>query len=687
MSRATPVMLMGAFSAALGAAFSFPVFAAIAGVWVRVRHLPKAHRVAAFGPAWHHWLVDKGYLPWHALGPLWTVPHLAEAWGLTAVAVGVLGGAWMAAKIGSARRPELGGPPVAGKGEHGTSRWASAVELAATYSRWQALPDRKASRKPAEPPPSGILLGQAGRGAAWVHQKEEHIILVGRPGSGKSRGVILPTLGVIGTAGTESVLVTDPKGELYAHSADWFRARGYTVQRFDLRDPSRSLRWNPLDPVVAALTEDRRDLAATMAWDIGHLLAGASGDQTGGDRYWSDTAESLIAALILAVAQGRPTQTDNPPPGEDPWTWPALAERHLGTVYAALVASGEGGERLDALFGQYPLTHPARQAYGPIAVTVDRNRASILSTAMAALRLWSSVGIQALTASTDHKLDELGRGLTATFLVIPDERSTLYPLANLYISQTLQSLAALADVSGGRLPVPTSLILDEFGNLPRLPDFDKTVAVARGRGIRLLMAVQDLAQLERHYGKATAGTIKGSSGIWVYLSTGDIQTAKEISDKTGDYTVSSENQSVPKVSWWTTPGTVGTASSTLSLTRRRLLTDEEVLRWPLGQALVLHSGHHPAQLPLPGLSAWAGVWPDLQQPHPAPPSVPVTAPSIWHPPSPTGEEGPADDGYTSVPAGTPVADRSSEPESEATSGPGWTGLDEAGWGGASSDSP
>ncbi len=604
--------------------------APIAAAW-RVLALPlratrgaaPTTRLHAVERAWSAWLSAHGYLPWAS----WPVVAsqrdllLAELIGTGVVAVWLLAQVWQGRRSGGSG---YGGPPVAGKGEHGTARWRTAAELPQSFALWSA--DR-----PKDSSPSGIYVGQGPTPrSAWVLSSDQHALIVGSPGSRKTRGVVLETIGVIGSVGRESLLVSDPKGELYAHTADWLHAQGYNVRRFDLREPSRSVRSNPVHAVTQALASGRRDLASALAWDIAHLLVG-SRESRSNDPFWDDSAEALVAALILAVAQGEPPAGGKAPEGEDPWTWPQLEERHMASVYATLLSGGAGGGRLDELIAQFPVDHPAAKAYGPVALSVEKTRASILGTAATALRLFGDDETAWLTAAQDHDLADLGRRPTAVFLVIPDERSTRYPLATLYIQQTLQALAALADEHGGRLPVTVNFVLDEFGNLPRIKDFDKTVTVSRGRGIRLALVLQDLAQLKRHYGDAS-NTIKGSLSTWIYLRTAEIDTAREISQKLGQYTVAAENLSVPRVTWWTTNATVGPSSTTHSLQGRDLLTAEEVLRWPLGQALVLQAGQLPAKLPLPDLSAWARVWPEIQERIAEPEVQPVEAPPTWRPP-------------------------------------------------------
>ena len=484
--------------------------------------------------------------------------------------------------------------------------------------------------------PSGIMVGQGPRpGTAWVLTDDEHVLLVGSPGSGKSRRIILPTIGVIGMARRESMLINDPKGELYAYTADWLRSRGYRVVRIDLRQPSRGNRWNPVKAVADALAAGRWDAASALAWDIGHLFAWSS-EYKGGDPIWPQSQEALIAALVLGVAQGKPPG----PFADDPELaariaakvakapWPNADTMHMASVYQSLISGESGGRRIDEWMRLLPEGHPARSAFGPVSLSTDKTRSSILTGAGANLRLFGDGEVAWLTSAQDHDLADLGRRPTAVFLVIPDERGTRYPLATLYIQQTVQALTQLADNNGGRLPVRVNMLLDEFGNLPQLRDWDHTVTVCRGRGIRLLLALQDLAQLKRHYQEA-AQTIKGSCRVWLYLLTADLDTAKEISGKLGEYTTFGETQSMPKV-YWTSSTVPGHATNTQTLMKRPLLLPDELLRWPEGQALVLQARHAPARLTLPDLSAW-DVFRQIQEPISQAPERAVRAPTVWRP--------------------------------------------------------
>jgi type IV secretion system protein VirD4 len=614
------------FTAAFGfipAALLFPApFAGWYAIFAPAEH--KKNAVNLIVQSAKAWASHRGYLPWITWPAILRHPH-----GFLIMAALMLVWTAIFAYMGRNRNggvSEWGGPPPAGKGQHGTAHWRTSGDLANGFALWRA--PKKDQPKPSNP--SGILVGQAGLGDSWVLDGDQHTLLIGSPGSGKTRGVILETVGIIGSAGKESMVLADPKDELYRHAASWLRSQGYEIVRIDYREPSRGNRSDPMADVTKAIEAGRMDRAAALARDIGHLMTYSTSEYRGTDPVWPQSTEALITSLILAIAQG------TPPEGglklrEPPWTWPTDDQKHLSSVYASLLSGGPGGSRLDAWIMQFPPDHPVYESYGPVRLAVEKTRASILVGAAAALSLWSDTEIKWMTAVQDHDLAAPGKRPTAVFLVIPDEVKTRYPLATLYIKQTLQALIKLADENRGQLPVPVNFLLDEFGNLPQIRDFDTTVTAVRSRGIRLLLAVQDLQQLKHHYPEADH-TIRGACDTWIYLKSGDPETTKEISNRCGFYTTTGETYSMPKV-YWTSSEVPGHATNSTSLISRALVTPDEVSRWPEHQSLVLQARHNPAKLPLPDLSAWANIWPEIQKQADSPEPKLIAPVSVWRPPA------------------------------------------------------
>jgi type IV secretion system protein VirD4 len=322
--------------------------------------------------------------------------------------------------------------------------------------------------------------------------------------------------------------------------------------------------------------------------------------------------------------------------------------RHPATAYELLTVLGpteeQGGSALDDLFRSLSSTHPARRAYGTAALSESRTRASIFTGTAAHLRLFGESGIGWLTAESEHDPADAGRKRMAIFLLLPDEGGARNALASLYISQMYSALGEVARNNSGRLPVPVWFLLDEFGNIPRIPGFDTKLTVAAGRGIRFVLALQDLAQLAR-YGEARQ-TITGNCDTWLFLRTSDVETAKVVSAKLGTFTVRTSSQSARL-------GGVG-AQQTLSeaATGRPLLTPDEVLRWPTGRSLLIQSGEFPADLPLQDLSQWRAASAAFQ-PVPPPQARPAEPVPTWLPGSTEGPGTRARAPAGSTPAPTP----------------------------------
>lgn len=605
---------------------------------------------------WQAWVQAKDYLPWRGWLALIHHPYLlVGAAGVTGLVSAIF--VWRASRtIGS----KWGGPPTAGKGQHGTAHWRA--DLTDGLYRWTP-PERglQAIAKTSDGrslPQYGFYVAAASLGtkkkesmALWVSNRDEHMLLVGTTGAGKTRREYLPAIGVLGSQKQTSFVISDLKGEIYGHTAKWLESQGYEVLRIDLRNPQQGgekSRFNPLQPVMDAMIRGNLGQAARSAWSTAHAVAFQDAAHT--DPFWPQASEAVIAALIMGVAQGAPPGNwearwqafaEKFSVGHPDWTtFPTAEQKHMTSVFRALSHCGDNGVLLDEwLVWLMPDGHPAQDAWATAAKSQDKTRASILTSAQAAMRLWGDPEIQWLTAVQGHKIDDVGKKLTAVFLVLDDLDSTRYPLATLYLTQMLQALGRLADSNAGQLPVPIMFLLDEFGNFPPIADFDHVVTMARSRGMRFLIALQSFAQLDHRYGKEVSIIIRQNLTLWQYLLTSDPVMAKEISDRMGAYTTHTTSSQMPKVTLWSVASDIGRTSEGQSLTGRPLLTPDEIMRWPEGYALVMQQRKAPAKLSLPDISAYRTLWPDIQTRQFDPViDTPVADVPIWHPPDREEEE-------------------------------------------------
>ena len=402
----------------------------------------------------------------------------------------------------------VGGPEPSGNGEHGTSRWQNEQEMDQTANVWYTS-DMEIQK-------GGIVFGmeknRTGNEKVWFDETDVHTLLIGATRSGKSRKIIIPSIWEIAKAG-ESMVIGDPKGELYIFTRDYLKSQGYNVITLNLREPSKGNQWNMLDLVNKAVDDKDISKATELAWDIAHTIANQS-PSASTDPLWRNGEESTIAALILLTALNSEF----------------AFQRHMTTAYYLLAEYGqplpdESIPLLDYINNKLEMTHPARSAFATASIAPYKTRASFFTTALSDLRLFSDPNISDMTAIQDHELEKIGIEKTAVFLIVPDEKGTRNVLATLYIDQVYGAMVDLANKRGGRIPRRVNFILDEFGNLPSIPEFDKKITVAGGRGMRFTLAVQDIAQLKKLYDK-NAQTITGNCHNWIYLKTADIETAK-----------------------------------------------------------------------------------------------------------------------------------------------------------------
>ena len=215
-----------------------------------------------------------------------------------------------------------------GRGTYGTAGWMTEKELREVL---EVASPQKAR---------GIILGQTERGSVICLPEDtrlnKHIAVFGASGTMKSRGVIRPALFQSIRRG-ESIIVTDPKSEIYADTSELFRKHGYTIRVYNLLQPEYSDSWN----CMFDLGGDT--LMAQVLTDV--IIANTRGDGKG-DHFWDNGEANLLKSLILYVDL-------------DPTRRPE--ERNLPAVYQMLTQNTE--EQLTALFDRLPLDHPARAPY------------------------------------------------------------------------------------------------------------------------------------------------------------------------------------------------------------------------------------------------------------------------------------------------------------------------------------
>jgi len=353
----------------------------------------------------------------------------------------------------------------------------------------------------------------------WMDAGEQHYVVLGATASGKTQIVAIPMIKLLAKAG-ESMIVTDPKGELYEETAEMLKAKGYNVITLNFRDPQKGNAWNPMTLPYQLYKEGNTDKAIELLEDLAANILYDEANKS--DPFWEKSGADYFTGLALGLFED-------------------ASEEQINLNSLNLMSSlGEerfGGPNNNYIKEYFNMKDPSRPAYVNASGTVftaEETKQGVLATFKQKVKLFSSRdNLSEMLSYTDFDMRDIGRKKTAVFLIIQDEKKTLHPLATIFIKQCYETLIDVAQECGGKLPFKTNFILDEFANMPPLKDVTTMVTAARSRKVRFVFIIQNYAQLTQVYGKENGETIKGNCNT-VYLISNELQALEEISKMCGE---------------------------------------------------------------------------------------------------------------------------------------------------------
>ena len=482
------------------------------------------------------------------------------------------------------------------KGTYGTSGWMGRKEMKGVLD---LVPDLRKHK--------GIVLGMLDGKAVCIPENPRingNLAVYGSSGSMKTRSFCMNRILQAVIRG-ESLIISDPKSELYEKSSEYLREQGYCVKVFNLVLPENSDSWNCLSEV------EGQELMAQLFVDVIIKNTNSTGK---GDHFWDSCEMNLLKALVLYVDQSY-----------------AKENRNIGEVYRLLTLNGESD--LDSLFDVLPPTHPAKAPYSLFKQASDTVRSGVIIGLGSRLQVFQSELIKKITTRDEIDLELPGQERCAYFLVTSDQDSTFDFLASLFLSFCFIKLVRYADKNceGGKLPVPVHVLGEELTACGTIPDLSRRLSVIRSRNISMSCVFQNLAGLQNRYPLNLWQEILGNCDAQLFLGCTDELTAEFISSRTGLASVSVSSKS-KQLGTWRISNYTPEYRETSGVGKRPVLTPDEVLRLPIKQALVIIRGQkvlkvdkmdyskHPEASKLRSCKASAHIpeWRRLEQEQPKP---------------------------------------------------------------------
>ena len=451
--------------------------------------------------------------------------------------------------------------------------------------------------------PEGAVIGLMG-GRLLATTDLRPSLVTGGTRSGKGRGHVVPTL----LSWRHSVLVHDPKGELWLLTAGW-RA-GFSHALFLAPRHPCSARWNPL----AEIRPGPNEIAQV------HRLVAVLSDPGGArddEAIWDKAASEILEAVVLHILYT----------AEDDAKTLLKARELLADLDAAadvmlktLHRPGPDGE---------PETHPfIRTAVTGYAAMHDRFRTSVQGTARSYLKWLAGEDVERCLSASDFSMGDLMCAEAPVSLYVqaaPADAVALRPLVRLLFQAAAQALTAeeKSDAAGRKKRFRLLMLMDEFPLLGRLAFFEKALRLMSGYGIKPMFVAQSLNDIVETYGPNN--TILDNCHVYTAFAALDPLTQDKVSKLTGSTIEWRRGRSGP--------GWLGGGRSAVSRNEVerplmepgevRALDDDEQLvfaagRKPLRTRKLLYDRRAPfrrrARIPAPDQEAGPDVPPHL--PHP-----------------------------------------------------------------------
>ena len=434
--------------------------------------------------------------------------------------------------------------------EHGSAVWATPASVNAQFAQKDSIPLTQ-----------HVRLGLD----THKHRRSLNVLVIGGSGAAKTRSFVLPN---ILTANTNYV-ITDPKSEVLLATGGYLKEQGYDVRVLNLVNLEQSDGYNPF-----RYLRDEKDVLKLVNNLIQSTTPKGSHES---DPFWTKAETALLQAIILMLFQEAPEYEQNF----------SMVMRVL--EYAEVREEDEGHvSPLDLLFESIERRKPdsvAVRQYKVFKLAAGKTAKSILVSTAVRLAPFNLPQIQALTDHDDMDLYTLGEKKVALYAVIPDNDNTFNFLVSLLYAQAFQALYYSADqIHHGPLPHHVRFVLDEFAAMP-LPGFTRELATMRSRSISASVIIQNMAQIKELY-KDSWETIPGNCDTILYLGGNESSTHKYVSEMLGKATIDTKTHGQTK-------GKSGSYSTNFQMSRRELLTPDEVRKLDNRYALLFIRGASP----------------------------------------------------------------------------------------------
>lgn len=476
--------------------------------------------------------------------------------------------------------------------QKGSARWTTEEEIKQQY---KAIPLRDESFHGY----GGLPVAEIDN-TIYIDDTSVNTMLAGTTRSGKGETFVYRLLDIYSRAEKKaSLVINDPKLELYPSAIETLESRGYSVYVLNLINPLNGMGYNPLKLIIEAYIKGQYSKAEILTNSFVATVFPMENNGENG-RFWANSARNVFAALIISHIEDC-YQLDKEDNANNEFNWKLAQEKFKQlpidkqsvildefekfisenkntstfelqfkilskfecipsianyiwtdnniknvTIYSIVRAFNEMASHhideqttaLDVYFQSRPDNDRGKLKYISAKVAGERTKANIYSNMINDLVIFTYEEIAKMTSHNDLDLLSVGFGDNpiAIFMGVPD-----YDTSNHFISSIfLRQLIFINEKEASSHQSQTTkrkivCLLDEFGIMPTIDQMDNNITVGLSRGIQFYLFVQSLNQIKVKY-KDAADTIIENCGNQVYILSANKETRQYFSDEAGSKT-------------------------------------------------------------------------------------------------------------------------------------------------------
>ncbi len=351
--------------------------------------------------------------------------------------------------------------------------------------------------------------------------QKRHSISIGTSGNGKTQTNIYANIfNNLNATEKPSMIITDPKGEIYKKWYKYAHLKKYNVIHLDF-EHFKGHKWNPIAPAQKLWQEKKYSESLKLITELNNSIWNTQDERTGKKDFWDKSGMILISAIIIALFIEKEKSND--------WKYPV----NFKTIGDKI---SQPDIKIIDWLNDYKENSYLRSKIGAYLYKNNRVFVSIQMSASTAFDSIKDDAFNKMCYINEINMKNIVKKPTIIFLRTAIANTSFWFLNQLFITNLMSYLLDSKNANNNQRPL--LFLFDEFKNIPIIPDFDNILSNSRTYNIWFNIILQSIPQMKKY---KEYENIISNCHLKMYLQTDNEYTTKWFSQLCGNKTIEQKN--------------------------------------------------------------------------------------------------------------------------------------------------